>query len=149
MEDIFSADTDAMDLEALRTVYLSHTSDNAGVTPVWDTLTARIAHSGPEIVESGNQEAIQLMFDICRESRAGLCPSKEFCEGAPYRGVRSTEQNFLRGAKDKREREHVYEISGLVILQPETNSHRYLKMGHFSIFNMPPMTDHFIPAKVF
>ena len=36
-----------------------------------------------------------------------------FCEGAPYRGVRSTEQNSLRATKDKREREHVYEISGL------------------------------------
>ncbi|WP_257264302.1 hypothetical protein, partial [Endozoicomonas sp. ONNA2] len=34
-----------------------------------------------------------------------------FCEGAPE--VRSTEQNSPGAARDKRDREHVYEIFGL------------------------------------
>ena len=50
-----------------------------------------------------------------QDAKAGdFVALRDFVRERRYLGVRSTEQNSLRAAKDKRDREHVYEISGLI-----------------------------------
>ena len=98
------------------TLHMAMVCWNIGALPEKESLIARdemLNMIRQEVSEITTEKGYPGYFINCPESRAGLCRSKEFCEGAPYRGVRSTEQNFLRAAKDKREQEHVYEISGL------------------------------------